>query len=117
MNQDEHHLLKLFRALPEANRASLVDYAEFLHARCETGETEAVPQQPLGIARPDKETVVNAIKRLTANYPMLEREKLLNETAGLMTQHVLYKRPAQEVIDELEAVFLRHFEAHAGDQP
>jgi 2-polyprenyl-6-hydroxyphenyl methylase / 3-demethylubiquinone-9 3-methyltransferase len=53
--------------------------------------------------RPAVESVVKAIKRLMATYPMLARDKLLNDTSALMTQHVVHKRPAVEIIDELEA--------------
>jgi hypothetical protein len=55
---------------------------------------------------------VKAIKRLMATYPMLDRDKLLHETSGHMTRHVIHGKPAAEVIDELEAMFAQHYERH-----
>ncbi len=113
MSPDERRLLQLFRGLPEDRRAGLLDYAEYLRSRAGAPQAAAAPAQgPLNLPRPDEEAVVKAIKRLMANYPMLDRGKLLNETSELMTQHVLHRRPAKEVIDELEALFLQHYEAH-----
>ena len=62
------------------------------------------------IARPEQESVIKAIKRLNATYPMLERNKLLHETSNQMTRHVIHGVPALQVIDELEVMFLRHYE-------
>ncbi|NWG86546.1 MAG: hypothetical protein HXY26_03385 [Hydrogenophilaceae bacterium] len=111
MNQDERRLLRLFRGLSETQRTSLFDFAEFLASRA-ASEAPALPQTPLDIPRPAEESVIQAIKRLKATYPMLTGDKLLHETSGLMTQHILHKRPAPEVIDELEAMFRRQFEHH-----
>ena len=41
---------------------------------------------------------------------MLDRAKLLNETSVLVSQHVIHGRDAREVIDDLEALFRRHYE-------
>lgn len=114
MDKAERRLLALFRALPEAKRASLLDYAEFLQARETDSAPPKIPTQPLDIPRPAEESVVKAIKRLMATYPMLDRDKLLQDTANLMSQHVVHKRPAAEVIDELEITFRRHYELHVG---
>ncbi len=108
MNADERSLLKHFRALPEAQQRSLLDYAEFLASR-ETLPAEAVPTSPLDIPRPEKESVVAAIKRLRKTYPMLDPDALLDQTSGLMMQHMIHGRAAPEVIDELEALFARRY--------
>ncbi len=113
MTADERRLLRAYRALPEAQRAGLLDYAEFLLSRAGQEEGEMVPQAPLDIPRPHQETVVKAIRRLRATYPMLERNQLLHETSALMAQHVMHKRPAPEVIDELESLFKRYYDQHA----
>jgi hypothetical protein len=55
------------------------------------------------------ETVVAAIRRLSASYPMLDRRRLLNTTSSLMAQHILQGRAAAEVIDQLEQAFLEHY--------
>ena len=102
----ERRLLGLFEATSDTGRALLLEYAEFLvgrHAR------EVVSLEPLEIARPETETVVAAIRRLVETFSMLERNKLFNETSGLMTQHIMHSRPAPEVIDELEVLFRRHY--------
>ena len=110
MTADERRLLRLFRALSETRQAGLLDYAEFLLARL-MPEVEPVSQIPLEIPRPAQESVVKAIKRLRETYPMLDRAKLIHETAALMSQHLVQGRAAGEVINELEALFLSHFQS------
>ncbi len=112
LDAQQRRLLGLLARLDEAGRRSLMDYAEFLASRgaqVETPAEEPVPQQPLEIPRPAKESVVGAMKRLRQTYPMLNPDRLLDEAAGLMSAHMLGGRPAPEVIDELEALFERHF--------
>jgi len=110
MTADERRLLRLFRALSASRQVGLLDYAEFLLARV-VPEPEPVAQTPLEIARPAQESVVKAIKRLRETYPMLDRAKLIHETSALMSQHLVQGRKAAEVIDDLEALFARHFQA------
>lgn len=110
MNRREHKLLKLFNALPVSQQNSLMDFAEFLSQSKETVQTpESIPEPQL-IERPHGESVVAAIKRLTASYPMLDRDKLFNETSILMSQHVMQGREAVLVIDDLEALFKQHYD-------
>ncbi|MBU1665778.1 MAG: hypothetical protein KKG92_10295 [Gammaproteobacteria bacterium] len=110
MTADERRLLRLYRALSPGRQEGLLDYAEFLLARVQP-EMPDVPSEPLAIPRPARESVVKAIKRLRETYPMLDRAKILHETSGLMMQHLVHGKSAPEVINELEALFLRHFEA------
>ncbi|WP_455218259.1 hypothetical protein [Kaarinaea lacus] len=107
MNKRETALLKVFRSLTREAQDNLSDYAEFLLQRYGV-ETE-LPVQPLDIPRPQSETVIAAIKRLSQTYPMLNKDNMLHETSGLMAQHLLQGRDAVEVIDELEAIFLRQY--------
>jgi hypothetical protein len=109
MTADERRLLRLYRALSPSRQEGLFDYAEFLLARVQP-ELPEIPSEPLAIPRPEKESVVKAIKRLRETYPMLDRARILHETSGLMTQHLVHGKSAPEVIDELEALFRRHFE-------
>lgn len=99
--------MQIVRDLPDADVDTVLAFAEFLTQRAEP--VREMPP-PVDIPRPDQESVVKAIKRLAATYPMLDRAKMLNETSILMTQHVMQGRDAVEVIDELEILFRRHYE-------
>lgn len=116
MTAEERKLLQHFRSLSLEQQHTLTDFAAFLAARAEASPArQPAPAQPIPIARPQTESVVKAIKRLTATYPMLDRAKLLHETASYMQQHLLQGKPAVEVIDELEVVFQRHYERFKGE--
>ncbi|HID82844.1 MAG TPA: Crp/Fnr family transcriptional regulator [Chromatiales bacterium] len=107
----EKKLLQQFRKLNEQQQKTLQEFAEFLASREEDSE-EAPPEisEPVVIPRPKEESVVKAIKRLTATYPMLEKQKVLNQTSSLMAQHIMQGRAAVDVIDELEIIFKTHYE-------
>ena len=107
MSNIEKRLREILGRLSNEQAQQLLEYAEFLLAK--HGD-ENTPSEPLAIARPEVENVVAAIKRLRATFPMLDPAKLLNETSGLMTQHVMQGRNVVEVIDELEVLFRRHYE-------
>jgi len=100
-------LLEAFDRLPPSGREQLAAFAEFLLQRHE--DTASVAASPLPtpepIPRPPQETVVAAIRRLSASYHMLDKQTLLHETSGLMSAHIMQGRPAQDVIDELESLF------------
>lgn len=107
----EKKLLQQFRKLSEQQQKTLQDFAEFLVSREDSlEETPVKTQEPVAIPRPREESVVKAIKRLTATYPMLEKQKVLNQTSSLMAQHIMQGRPAVEVIDELEIIFKTQYE-------
>ncbi|SCZ54738.1 Crp/Fnr family transcriptional regulator [Thiohalomonas denitrificans] len=112
MGHPEKNLLECFRRLPDAERDTLVAFAEFL---VERAGSEPVDKQPKPIPRPEQESVIGAIKRLSETYHMLDRSKMLHETSALMAQHVMQGRAASQVIDELEVVFRRHYEKQFGD--
>jgi hypothetical protein len=103
----ERRIREILGELPEAQAIALLEYAEFLASR---HTTLATPTEPLVIPRPERESVVRAIKRLGATYPMVDRSKILNETSVLMTQHVIHGRDAVEVINELEILFRQYYE-------
>lgn len=111
MSGEGKRLLRLFRGLSLARQQALTEYAEFLAGRDAAEGLHAVPQEPVQIPRPEQESVVKAIQRLMASYPMLDRNKLLHETSAQMTRHVMQGVPAAEVIDELEIIFRRQYEA------
>lgn len=112
---DQQKLLRLYRQLTGGDRETLLSFAAFLVERQamsdESGPAAVTPlPDPTDVPRPDDETVIAAMRRLTATYPMVDKDDLLHEASGLMTTHVMQGRPADEVIDELEVVFRRHYE-------
>lgn len=109
-SSEEKRLRKLYRELNPQDQAALLRFAEFL-AASPSVDVEPMTEfpEPEAIPRPAQESVVKAIKRLTATYPMVERDRLLNETSNLMAAHVLHGRTAVEVIDELEVLFEQHY--------
>lgn len=108
MKKSEKQLLGFFRAMSEDDGKSLLAFAEFLALRSKPVDKEVPP--PEEIARPLEESVVAALKRLSASYHMLDKDKVFNETSVLMTQHIMQGREAKEVIDELETIFQHHYE-------
>lgn len=109
----EKRLLGLVRRLPQSQAEQLLVFAEFLVGRHAAVET-ATATEPVPIPRPPGENVINAMKRLAATYPMLDRARILDEASHLMTQHVIHGRAAAEVIDELEVLFRHHYEGQRG---
>ena len=101
----QRRLQSIFKQLSPQHKETILSFAEFLLAQT-IPELPAKPQiQP----RPSHESVIAAIKRLSKSYPMLDKAKMLDETSNLMTEHMLKGRDSVEIIDELEAIFLRHY--------
>lgn len=113
MSADSDRLLDLFRRLDSEQRSMLLAFAEFLQVRAMDGDAEAAPAvpTPIAIPRPEQETVVGAIKRLTRSYPMIDRARVLHKTSALMAEHIMQGRDVVEVIDELEALFRQQYQA------
>ena len=113
MNKQQR-LRYIFGQLPSEQQQSLLEFAEFLYQRNNsTTQSLAIPQiKP----RPADESVVAAIKRLAHSYPMLNKAAMLDDTSRLMTEHVLQGHDKIAVIDELEALFLRHYEQFTNEQ-
>ena len=109
MNKSEKQLLNLYRDLPEAARSNLLDFAAYLAERYPP-ETQ-VATEPLEIPRPTEESVIAAVKRLSATYPMLNKDTMLHETSALVAQHLIQGRDAMEVIDELEDIFRQRYQS------
>jgi len=112
----EKKLLKILAQLTEAQQQTLLSFAEFLVLRqteAEPGVEEVLPLQL--IERPENESVIAAIKRLKASYPMVQREKVFDKTSMLMTQHIMQGRTAMDVIDDLEVMFREHYERIISD--
>ena len=111
MNLTEKNLLNQFRSLNEAQRQTAMAFIEFLAARSERVAIREIVL-PTEIPRPAQESVIKAVKRLRATYPMLEAGKLLNDTSAQMTRHVIHGVAVEEVVDELERVFRMHYDRY-----
>ncbi|MEY6432989.1 hypothetical protein ABC977_11290 [Thioalkalicoccus limnaeus] len=109
---DETRLLGHYRELDASDRSALLAFAAFLVARRADQQLARPPAEPRHEPRPDQETVVAAIKRLSASYYMLDPGVLFGETSALVSAHVLQGRTADDVIVELEQVFERHYAAY-----
>ena len=103
MSRNTKSLIEIFETLDAERQASLYDFAEFLQSKGDLAVKEV--GDPVEIARPDKETVVGAIKRLKETYPMIESMKVFSSASELMTDHMVKGRDAVEVIDEMEKIF------------
>lgn len=111
MKTEQKKLLRLLDTLSAEQQDTVHAFVEFLAARNPAVE-ELIHQEPLNIPRPAVESVVKAIKRLRATYPMLSTDELVHEASSYMMKHVMHGKPAVEVIDELEVLFARYFQKH-----
>ena len=107
-DNQQKQLLTYYSGLDEERQRALLEYAAYLYQRSEKKPT--VLGEPNIIPRPDEETVVGAIKRLSASYEMIDKQTMLHELSGLMAQHMLQGRPADEVITEIESVFTTQYQ-------
>ena len=98
-------LVALSERLDDDGRRRLLEYAEFLVSRI---EVQAAPER--ATTRPPGETVLEAVRRLNRGYPKLRRGALMQPVGELLAQHMVDARAAEEVIEELEALYAR---AHA----
>lgn len=114
MSPAEKKLLSVFKKLAASEQENLQAYSEFLLAR-HRQMPQSIPE-PQHIPRGESESVVAAIKRLSASYSMLEKPELLNASSVLMTQHVMQGRAIDEVIDELESLFARFYQELLDEQ-
>ena len=106
-------LQQIFGSLDPSGKNMLLEFAEFLSEKYRDNQLENesnVPEEPLSINRPDKESVIKAIKRLSKNYPMIDKSKMLTATSTLMTEHVMQGRDAEQIIDELEELFKTEYD-------
>lgn len=107
-NKAAKRLTAIYGSLSEAERKTLLDFAEFLASRSQPDNP--VSTELKAIPRPQDESVVAALKRLRETYHMLDHSKMLHEASSLMAQHMMQGRAAEEVIDDLEEMFRRDFD-------
>ena len=119
MTDSRQKLQQMIQQLNEQDYRSVTDYVEYLLNRntavsdlSEHTVSVSVTEEVVRIPRPEQETVVAAIQRLSQTYPMLEKSKLLHKASDLMSQHVMQGRVASEVIDELELLFTQFYQHH-----
>jgi hypothetical protein len=109
---NKRQLLRSFAALSDVDKQTVLAFVEFLAQRNQAGEqldasvvTEPAPTTPQAIPRPATESVVAAMRRLSKTYPMLNKDELLHQASGLMSEHILQGKAAASVVDELESLF------------
>jgi len=127
LKDQEQRLLSYLRQLSPQDAHSLLRFAAFLAGEQPTAEadnaleliqsdeTTAIPE-PQFVERPENERVVDALKRLSSVYPMLEKKKLLDKASTLVAQHVMFAKPAKEVIDEIEKLFAEAYAKFVSEQ-
>jgi len=103
MKEKEKKLLEYFRGIPETEQQGLLSYAEYLFQTKKKESTRPLSKQ--NIPRPENENVIQAIKRMTRTYPMIEPSEMMDKATTLMSQHLLHGRDAEEVINELEKIY------------
>ncbi len=107
MSRNAKSLIEIFETLDAERQASLFDFAEYLQSK--GGLVAKEVGEPVEIPRPEKESVVGAIKRLKETYPMIDSMKVFSSASELMTEHMVKGRDAIEVIDEMEQIFEKFY--------
>ncbi len=118
LSKEERKLCKCYKKLNDAERKTLLLFADFLLSKESNLESEKplnVLQKPLAIPATEGESVVKGIKRLKSSYFMVDDQDLLHEVSSLMTEHVMQGVSAQEVIPKIEAVFEKFYEKYKKD--
>ena len=115
-NKKERQIIKIFKSLDLINQETLLAFGEFLQTRADSSNlddqpADVVASEPVDIPRPEEESVIKAIKRLSATYPMVDKETILHPISNLMTSHMIQGRKAPEVIDDLQVLFLGEYES------
>ena len=122
MASAEQQLTEYFQQLAAGDQATLLAFAAFLASRGGPSHNATVkPPEPVAIpepeiiARPDEESIVGALKRLSKSYPMLDKAEMLNATSDLVATNIMQGSEPVGVIDELEDIFRTHYEQLVSD--
>ena len=116
-NKLERKIIKLFKSLSATDQEAFIAFGEFLQSRPaslatnKNSDDNALISEPVDIPRPEEESVIKAIKRLSATYPMVDKENILHPISDLMTSHMISGRSAPEVIDDLQDVFFKEYKS------
>lgn len=121
MADKEQTLLEIYRDLSDQDAQALLRFAEFLASGAapvinlqgshQEVQAREIPE-PILTKRPANEKVVDALKRLSASYPMLEKKYLLDKASGLVAKHVMFGQPAELVINQIEELFKQAYEKY-----
>jgi hypothetical protein len=65
--------------------------------------------EPAPIVRPEQESVVAGLKRLSQTYPMLSKAEMLTATSELVARNIMLGTDPGHVIDQLEDIFREHY--------
>ena len=122
MASAEQQLTGYFQQLAAADQATLLAFAAFLASRggpspsvtVKPPEPVTIPEPEL-IARPDEESIVGGLKRLSKSYPMLDKAEMLSATSDLVATNIMQGSEPAGVIDELEDIFRTHYEQLVSD--
>ena len=116
MVSPEQQLTEYFQQLAAGDQATLLAFAAFLASRGGPSHNATVkPPEPVTIPepeiieRPDEESIVGALKRLSKSYPMLDKAEMLNATSDLVATNIMQGSDPAGVINELEEIFSSHY--------
>ena len=112
MKNRKRQLDKLMSQLGNEHQQAVIDYAAFLVHQYKTKTPVKAGLKPKDIIRPERESVIAAIKRLKKTFYMLDTDLLLDETSSMMGQHMLRGREAPIVINELQSMFQAKYEEY-----
>ena len=113
MNKNEKKLINNYNALDSAERDMLISFSDFLAQRSEKFYRI---EEPVKISRPPEETIIAAIKRMSATYPMLDKGKMLSDVSEKMTAHLIHGQDLALVIDETEDYFKQQYEKYVQEK-
>jgi len=106
--KSSRQLIELYESMDEDRKRSLCDFIDYLYAQAEPISKDIPP--PDKKSRPEKETVVGAVKRLKLTYHMVESMTVFSEASSLMTEHMVKGRDVVEVIDDMEILFEKAYQ-------
>jgi hypothetical protein len=98
-------LLQVFKNLPQNHQETLIKFAQFLAQNSESKPEKSEPSKPEDILRPKDETVIGAIKRLRATYPMINPDSMMDSISVQMSAHLIKGQNKKLTIDKLEKIF------------
>ncbi len=105
----ERQLRAVLEALTDTEVTSVLDFAQYLRDRRPVAPNYSA--EIVEVPRPEDESVIDAIRRLTQTYPMLDRGTVFNEASSLMALHVMQGESREQTINRLEALFHSRYES------